>query len=73
MAELGTNSRVVTWTEPTATDDSGVTPTVVQSHSSGDMFPVGTTQVMYTFTDAAGNMAMCTFSITGNGNIMLHF
>ncbi|XP_072014222.1 hyalin-like [Amphiura filiformis] len=60
---LGTSRRVVTWTEPTATDNSGMTPTVTQSHRSGDSFPVGTTQVTYTFADMAGNTARCTFNV----------
>ena len=53
----------VPWTEPTATDNSGMTPTVTQSHQPGDSFPVGTTQVTYSFTDMAGNQATCTFSV----------
>ncbi|XP_072014217.1 hyalin-like [Amphiura filiformis] len=60
---VGTMSLVVTWTEPTATDNSGMTPTVTQSHQPGDSFPVGMTQVTYTFTDQAGNDATCTFAI----------
>ena len=54
----------VMWTEPTATDNSGMTPTVTQSHQPGDSFLVGTTQVTYTFTDIAGNEAMCSFTVT---------
>ena len=54
----------VPWTEPTSTDNSGMTPTVTQSHQPGDSFNVGTTQVTYTFTDMAGNQAFCSFSVT---------
>ena len=54
----------VPWNEPTATDNSGMIPTVTQSHLPGDSFPVGTTQVTYTFTDMAGNQATCSFSLT---------
>ncbi|XP_072051832.1 uncharacterized protein [Amphiura filiformis] len=63
---FGTTSRVVTWNEPTASDNSGMTPSVMQTHMPGEMFPVGTTQVMYMFTDNAGNMVTCAFSITVN-------
>ena len=63
---FGLTSRVVTWSEPTATDDSGMEPTVTQTHLPSDSFPVGTTQVIYTFMDRAGNIAMCSFQITGN-------
>ena len=62
----------VTWTEPTATDNSGMTPTVTQSHQPGVSFPVGITQVTYTFTDMAENEAMCSFSVTlGNLHYIL--
>ncbi|XP_072013682.1 uncharacterized protein [Amphiura filiformis] len=61
---LGTSRRIVSWTEPTATDDSGVTPTFMQSHRPGDSFMVGITQVSYTFTDQSGNQEMCLFTIT---------
>ena len=67
---LDMTSMSVTWTEPTATDNSGVTPTVTQSHQPGDSFPVGTTQVTYTFTDMAGNEAKCSFTVT-IGNLLL--
>ena len=50
--------------EPTATDNSGVVPTVTGSHRTGDRFPIGTSQVVYTFTDQAGNAVACMFSVT---------
>ena len=62
---FGTTSRIVTWIEPTATDNSGGQPTVIKSHQPGDSFPVGTTQVTYTFRDQGGNEAMCSFPVMG--------
>ena len=56
----------VTWTEPTASDDSGSVSST-SSSAPGDDFPVGTTEVTYTFTDDAGNSAVCTFSVTVAG------
>jgi uncharacterized protein (DUF2141 family) len=52
----------ITWTEPTATDNCG---TVVMSSTSvsGSQFPVGTTTVTYTATDAKGNKATCSFVV----------
>ncbi len=61
---LGMISTPVTWIEPTATDNSGMVPTITQSHQPGDSFTMGSSQVTYTFTDIAGNEAVCTFSIT---------
>jgi gliding motility-associated-like protein len=51
-----------TWAAPTATDNCG---TVITSstHNPGDFFPVGTTTVTYTFTDAASNNATCSFNV----------
>ena len=62
---FGTSSRIVTWVEPTATDACGGTVSRTQSHNPGANFGIGVTQVMYTFTDQAGNQAMCTFTISG--------
>ena len=63
----------VPWTEATATDNSGMTPTVTQSHQPGDSFSIGTTQVTYTFTDMAGNQAVCTFSVTIGKSVLEYF
>ena len=63
MIPFGAQSAMTSWTEPTATDNSGMTPAVTQSHQPGDSFPLGTTQVSYTFTDMAGNQATCTFDV----------
>ena len=62
-APPGSNSATVIWTEPTATDDSGVAPTRSRSHAPGQSFPVGTTVVIYRFTDASGNSDACQFQV----------
>ena len=64
MIPVEMTSMSITWTEPTATDNSGMTPIVTQSHQPGDRFSIGTTQVTYTFTDIAGNQAQCSFTVT---------
>ncbi|HXU38060.1 MAG TPA: FG-GAP-like repeat-containing protein [Blastocatellia bacterium] len=71
---------VVTYPPPTATDNfPGVT--VACSPASGSTFPVGTTTVTCTATDASGNTATCSFNInvfslclqdeTSPGNVVL--
>ncbi|XP_041472918.1 hyalin isoform X10 [Lytechinus variegatus] len=62
-ANPGSSSLVVSWIAPEATDNSG-SVTVTVSTPSGSTFPVGTTQVTYTATDAAGNTDSCSFDIT---------
>ena len=53
------------WTEPTVTDNSGNHPNVIKSHETGTSFTEGNTTVSYTFTDEAGNQAVCSFLVVG--------
>ncbi len=57
-------SMAVTYPAATATDNCSASPTVTYSHASGSVFPVGTTTVTATATDAAGNHSECTFTVT---------
>lgn len=62
---------VATWTEPTATDNCTPAASLVwtKSHQPGDVFPLGTTTVTYTATDAMGNVsAACSFDVTVTDN-----
>ena len=61
---MGITSMVVTWSEPTVTDNSGVIPAITRSHMPGESFPLGTTVVLYSYTDMTGNVATCSFTIT---------
>ncbi len=58
-----TGTATATWTAPTATDNCGV-PTLTSNYASGATFNNGITNVIYTATDAKGNKATCTFSVT---------
>ena len=64
MSPIGSTQLEITWTEPTAVDNSGLGPIRTQTHQPTDSFPVGTTAVTYTFTDQAGNSAECSFDVT---------
>ena len=59
---VGENSAIVTWTEPTITDNVAVT-SIVKSHNSGSSFNVGTTTVTYTVEDANGNQTSNSFNV----------
>ena len=63
-SELST--AVVTWTEPTATDNSG-SVTLSSSHNSGDTFSIGNTMVTYTATDGASNTVVAMFTVEIEG------
>ncbi|XP_072051695.1 uncharacterized protein [Amphiura filiformis] len=60
---ITSTSGVASWAIPTATDNSGVTPTRTQTHTPGSTFTVGRTPVTYSFTDGSGNVARCTFDV----------
>ena len=63
----GMSNVVVTYTEPVGTDNcSGATTAQTDTTmlTSGSPFPVGTTTLEYTVTDAAGNAITCSFNVT---------
>ncbi len=62
QAPAGATSAVAFYIEPTASDDSGIASST-SSHTPGSSFPVGNTLVSYTFTDAVGNSATCSFTV----------
>ncbi|MBO6631959.1 MAG: HYR domain-containing protein, partial [Psychroserpens sp.] len=59
-------AQAVNWTPPTASDNCDFTLT--STHEPGDLFDLGTTTVVYTATDSAGNTATCSFDVTINAN-----
>ena len=61
--DVGECTAAVTWTLPTASDNCEL-DTLISSHQSGDVFPLGATVVTYTATDAAGNDSIATFTVT---------
>ena len=63
-SELST--AVVSWTEPTASDNAG-SVTLTSSHNSGDMFSIGNTTVTYTATDESPNTAVAMFTVEIEG------
>lgn len=62
-AQAGTCDAVVTWVPPTVIDNCPGA-TLTSTHNPGDTFPLGTTTVTYTATDAAGNTSTCSFDVT---------
>ena len=64
--DAGVANAVVTWTPPTASDNSGMV-TLTSSHNSGDTFPLGATTVTYTAVDRDFNMVTNSFMVTITG------
>jgi len=66
----GQPTRVVNYTAPTATDNSGESITVVQTAGlpPGSAFPVGITTNAFRAEDSAGNFATTSFTVTVTDN-----
>jgi hypothetical protein len=58
------SSAAVKFSTPTATDNCSATSTVTCVPASNSIFPLGTTPVVCTAVDGAGNTASCTFNVT---------
>jgi len=56
---------IVTYDIPVVTDNCIIVDTtIIQGFGSGGLFPIGTTLVVYEYTDANGNTASCSFNVT---------
>jgi len=65
------NDAVVTFDAPTASDNCDlVSFEQTAGLPSGSEFPIGTTTVTYTATDACGNTAECSFDVTVEGPVV---
>ena len=65
--DAGSPNATVSWTPPTASDNSGEAVTLTSDYSPGDTFPIGTTTVTYTATDCYGNAATSSFDVVVTG------
>lgn len=62
-AERSLFSAQVNWTEPIATDNSGVLPTVTSNYHPPKIIGQGSHVITYTAVDQSGNQATCSFTI----------
>ena len=60
--EIGATEIAVYWITPYAFDHSGAV-TVNSSHEAGQIFPVGSTDIVYHFEDESRNRAECNFTV----------
>lgn len=66
----GSISAVVSWTEPTANDNSGFV-TSSSSHKPGDSFSIGDTTVTYSAIDPYFNEISQSFTVTVKGKLKI--
>ncbi|MCK7539599.1 MAG: HYR domain-containing protein [Marinilabiliales bacterium] len=63
--DAGVCGAVVTYPNPIGSDNCpGFTVTLTGGLASGSLFPVGTTVNTFKVTDASGNTATCSFTVT---------
>ena len=59
----------VSWTPPTASDNSGYEVSLTSNYSPGYNFAIGTTAVTYTAVDVYGNLAVYSFNVAVIGKV----
>ena len=64
--DTGLATAAVTWTSPTASDNSG-SVILTSSHEPGEDFPIGVTAISYTAADNYSNVITESFIITVKG------
>lgn len=70
-ADRGTTSATVTWTAPTATDNSGFAPNITRTGKEhGGRFSAGEHIIRYRAIDRAGNIGECTFKVFVSGSCL---
>ena len=62
--EMGSEGNTVRWKEPSAIDLSGNVSLLLQTHSPGDLFTIGSSNVIYMFDDFSHNTAVCSFVVS---------
>ena len=63
--DAGLPTAVVTWTEPTVSDNApGATITQISGPAPGSAFPIGATTITYEAGDASGNTITASFVVT---------
>ena len=72
-ADVNSTTAAVSWTPPTASDNSGTVTSLTSTHNPGDVFDIGTTTVTYTATDPYLNEALASFTVTVRGKFNLYF
>ena len=65
--ERDTFSALVNWTEPVATDNSGLTPKMRTNYHSPQKFGKGAHVIVYSAMDQSENKATCTFTVVVTG------
>ena len=69
--DLNSSMANVSWTAPSASDNSGSPIQLQSTHNPGSLFGVGYTVVSYTALDSAGNEVTLTFTVNVRGTLLI--
>lgn len=73
-ADRGTTSTLVTWSHPTASDNSGFIPNITHhGKQPGDTFSAGEHNIQYLALDKTGNVGECKFKVFVLGNLRMPY
>ena len=61
--KVDSQSYKLTWIEPDAWEPFDNVTLLAKTHAPGDVFPVGSTSVVYCFVDSSFNLAVCNFTV----------
>ena len=71
IADRGTTSKQITWSHPTATDNSGFDPNITHfGKQPGEVFSEGEYNIHYVASDKLGNTAECRFKVFVSGTTL---
>ena len=62
-ADINSCNEYISWTPPSFSDNCSSILNISSNYTPGSLFPVGSTQVVYTAVDAAGNSSTCSFYV----------
>lgn len=62
-SDINSCSEYIDWTLPSFSDNCSSILSISSNYTPGSLFPVGSTPVLYTAVDAAGNNSTCSFHV----------
>ena len=67
----GLPTAVVSWNAAVNVTDNSGSAVLTSNYESGDLFPIGISNVVYTATDDSGNTERVSFVVTVYGNLQM--
>ena len=69
-SDINSCNEFISWTPPSFSDNCSSILNISSNYTPGSLFPVGSTLVVYTATDAAGNSSSCSFYVRRSAMVL---